>query len=387
MKENSHFSELIVSYLLNELNEEEEAFVQQWINSSEENKKIFEEIRKTWRLLSLSKADKDCDLDVEWHQFKAAVSKGEEASFAINDLKSESDNREDTQAGKRSKLIRYCMSTAVAASVILLVLFAGKLYKNSAERPVLAVDEKQHNKIASLLHHEVNNSGNLRNIMLADGSRVALFPGSELIFDSVFREHKRDITLLGKARFKVFKDKSRPFTVYSGPISTTALGTEFTVTAFDDDKNITVRLYEGKVSIQSAPIAAKKLHTNFILLPGQEFIYDNAQLTGRVRSFKTSNLNTDNIVKKEKTAIDSPSVPNAGQGSWYMFNNQPLSEVFDQLQIMYNVDIVYSKQDISKINFIGTFNMLDSLDNILRKIALLNDLKVSKAGNKIVISK
>ena len=70
-----------------------------------------------------------------------------------------------------------------------------------------------------------------------------------------------------------------------------------------------------------------------------------------------------------------------------MFNNQSLSHVFDQLSGMFNEEIVYSKKDFSKIYFIGTFNIADSLDNILKQIASLNNLKVTRANKQVIISK
>ena len=54
---------------------------------------------------------------------------------------------------------------------------------------------------------------------------------------------------------------------------------------------------------------------------------------------------------------------------------------------MFNVKIAYSKTDFSKLYFIGTFNVADSLDNILREIADVNNLKVNKRDDKIFIRK
>jgi hypothetical protein len=44
-----------------------------------------------------------------------------------------------------------------------------------------------------------------------------------------------------------------------------------------------------------------------------------------------------------KQGVDNPSMPHK-EGSWYMFNNQPLIEVFDELEQMFNVHIVYAKK-------------------------------------------
>ncbi len=61
-----------------------------------------------------------------------------------------------------------------------------------------------------------------------------------------------------------------------------------------------------------------------------------------------------------------------------MFNNQPLAQVFKQLEEMYGVEIVYRTADIEKMYFIGKFSKNDSVANILNQIASLNNLTVTK---------
>ncbi len=70
-----------------------------------------------------------------------------------------------------------------------------------------------------------------------------------------------------------------------------------------------------------------------------------------------------------------------------MFNNQSLEQVFDQLKMLYNADIVYSKKDVYNLYFVGKFDKTDSLYTILNQIASLNNLKVSKKNNKFIITK
>ena len=66
-------------------------------------------------------------------------------------------------------------------------------------------------------------------IVLEDGSKVRLLANSSISLMQPFSEKQRAIQLQGKAFFEVSHDKSRPFTVLSGNILTTALGTSFWV--------------------------------------------------------------------------------------------------------------------------------------------------------------
>ncbi len=146
-------------------------------------------------------------------------------------------------------------------------------------------------------------------------------------------------------------------------------------------------LWEGKVVVKST-VSDAKMKKDYYLFPGQELIYNTAKETTKIRSFKTAPIvaTTDSVLKSD-LAKDDPAIPKYGRGSWYMFNNQPLSEVFDQLADMYNVEIHYSNKDISKMYFIGTFQKSDSLETVLKQITGINKLKLRREKNKYTITK
>jgi hypothetical protein len=71
--------------------------------------------------------------------------------------------------------------------------------------------------------------------------------------------------------------------------------------------------------------------------------------------------------------------------NWFMFNNQGLADVFDQLAIIYNVEIQYTNSDLHNKYFIGKLDRHDSLNKIMKDIALLNHLSVvEKEGCYII---
>jgi transmembrane sensor len=389
MENSNYFDELIVSYLSNELNPSEEAFVLEWINSSAEHKQYFEELKTTWDLLTVSQTAKHINIESEWHQFRQAIAAKQQELYIIQGGFAGNEVIEEAGPNRKGKAYRLMVRTAVAASILLAVALAWQWAPGdiTARKQVAVSDRKEIISQPPAVQTQYNTTNKSRTLLLHDGSEVMLFAGSAISYYDPFISDRRDITLVGKASFKVAKDKSRPFTVYSGNISTTALGTKFTVTAFKDEKNIVVRLYEGKVVVKSSDNAKIKLKKEFYLVPGQELVYDNNNLTATVRRFKMNDRRLSKERRKETLSTDNPSVPELGKGTWYMFNNQPLSQVFDQLEEMFKVDIVYSKKDVSKKYFIGTFNVSDSLNDILNQIARLNNLKVSKKDNKIIISK
>lgn len=86
-------------------------------------------------------------------------------------------------------------------------------------------------------------------LTLKDGSKVILNAGSSLKYHEDFGSDQRTFFLEGEAYFDVAKDPSRPFTVSTGQVTTTALGTSFNISAYENE-DINVSLVTGKVSVE-----------------------------------------------------------------------------------------------------------------------------------------
>lgn len=378
MEMSNQYDELFIRYLLNDLNTEEEKFVLNWIDSSEQNRQYFEELKKTWNLTGVKKLSDVADVDAEWLYFKQIIASKEKEENRLQATVVEFEK----PLAKRAPY-KWLIAIAVAASILAVIVIGIDLFEGG-NLPVKMVarnrtEKSGHPTVA--FRRQVNTSGRTERIKLQDGSEVLLFNESEISYNEPFTDNKRDIILKGKAEFKVSKDRSKPFTVYSGDISTTALGTRFLVTAYEKATNIIVKLYEGKVLVKAAYITKNAFQKDFYLLAGDEFIYDKIQLTAKLRSFRENKENKG----FETPAGDDPSFPRNYKGTWYMFNNQSLAQVFDQLESMYSVKIIYSKKDVYNKYFIGKFNKSDSVEHILREIAALNHLKLTVNNDTFTI--
>jgi ferric-dicitrate binding protein FerR (iron transport regulator) len=278
------------------------------------------------------------------------------------------------------------IAMAAAASLLLIIAFGWKwLFNGKGDEGIAKDATKMEESAQALVRHEVNTSGKPMAIVLNDGSEIVLWDHSEINFQEPFAADKRDITLIGRAKFSVAKDSTRPFTVYSGDISTTALGTEFTINTFENSDRIIVRLYEGKVVIK--PLKSNtNLNKDVFLEPGQEFVYDKKAIS-RLNTFQLADSVAIEDNNSEELSRDNPSIPENTSGSWFMFNNQSLDEVFNQLAGMYHVKIVYHKEEIKNMYFIGKFEKSDSLEYILRQISVLNNLKITRKDSAFVVSR
>ncbi|HEX6427676.1 MAG TPA: FecR family protein, partial [Niastella sp.] len=336
MENSNQINELLVRYLTNSLSDEEGSLVVDWINASEANRSYFIHLKDTWQLTAV-KLTTQVNEEEEWDLFKKTIAARDAKVVSMNEPE-ETGNvlLEDDDRQQRNVVYRRLRRVAVAAAVLAVVGVGGTFFfKNGRQQPVVATTEKAADSILTVVQHEVNTTGKEKSITLSDGSMIVLFNNSEVTYKKPFTQ--RDITLSGKAFFKIAKDTTRPFRVESGAITTTALGTEFMVTAFTKDKQMRVRLYNGRVVIKPVAIANNLMKKDVYLSPGQEFVYGPNITTVRIFG-----ANNNAMVNKENMhADDNPSLPENTKGSWHMYNNQPLSQVLDHLSGLYGVLIVY----------------------------------------------
>lgn len=391
MENNSQYVELLTRYLVNEVNAEEKVFVEDWIAASKENQYYFESLQNAWRLTTakqtLDYVLDEMKVDEKWDRFLQNI-ETKETKFVYGNAREQSEDEfpQEEMQSRKPVVYRILMATAIAASVLLIIGLGWKFFAGNKEEKSLARNtEKKFDSTTYVLRHEVNTTGKEKRIKLPDGSLVVLADKSEIIYREPFTD-KRDITLIGKAFFKVAKDRTKPFTVTSQEISTTALGTGFTVTTFSDKSQIIVRLYEGKVVIKAVDKNNGKLKEDVYLSPGQAFVYD-VQTTAKVSTFKLNNAAVPEEIMSEEVLRDNPSLPDNAETPYFMFNNQSLSEVFDLLSKMYQVTIVYNKKDVHNLYFIRKYNSTENIDNILKEIATLNNLSLRKNNDTFVISK
>jgi ferric-dicitrate binding protein FerR (iron transport regulator) len=368
MEPNNQINELIVRYLINDLNDEEHALVVAWIESSEENRRYFINVKNTWQLTSV-KLTEQVNEEEEWKQFRETLTARE-----VNVVSGSENN---------GIIYRRLLRVAVAAALVLAIGLSWIYFNRQGLQTVVKHSDNKEENITAALQHEVNTSGREKTIQLADGSMVVLFNNSEITFEKAFT--RRYIKLTGKAFFKVAKDARRPFTVESDAIATTALGTEFTVNALAAQKQLSVRLYNGKVVIKPVTQENNLMKNDVYLMPGQEFIY--GPVTTLVRRFKTNDQGPVEVKKEETAGNDNPTLPVNASGSWRMYNNQALSQVFDHLASSYGVTIVYNAKDVQQKYFAGQFRTTDSIEMILKLITKANKLKYTREENTFIIHK
>ena len=119
-------------------------------------------------------------------------------------------------------------------------------------------------------------NGTREKIVLPDGSVIHLNSGSHILYPKNLEGKTRMVYLVGEADFKVTKNLEKPFIVRSSNMMVTALGTEFNVRAYPEEKFITATLIEGKVKVNCNDT------TSYVLLPNQQIVYTKSTLTSQL---------------------------------------------------------------------------------------------------------
>lgn len=87
-------------------------------------------------------------------------------------------------------------------------------------------------------------------VQLPDGSWVWLNAASSLKYPTVFNANSRTVELNGEAYFEIAKDKNKPFVVkLSDESKVNVLGTHFNIMSYDSEKTKQITLLEGSVKI------------------------------------------------------------------------------------------------------------------------------------------
>lgn len=291
------------------------------------------------------------NLPVEQHQLSAEevsqITKNIEAAIdqgEANGKESREDNiipispysltMKEIRQGKNKMYIKWMK---VAAAIAMLTAISFVFYDNFRTDEPLTTFE---------VINKENPKGQKSTIYLNDGSKIILNANSSISYRKPFRKDKREITLEGEAFFEVAKDENRPFTVKSGNIATTALGTSFNIKAYPEGQQVKVSLATGKVRIDEVSNNAN--NNTHLLEPGQELTY--SPISGYT-----------------KTPFDNDEVLAWVHGVIH-FKNADAEAVITKLESWYGVDIDTANESTRTWNITARFDN-ESLENVLQSLS------------------
>ncbi|MFD1144248.1 FecR family protein [Larkinella insperata] len=220
-----------------------------------------------------------------------------------------------------------------AAAASFLLLSGAFLWTQSRKHSTVTQYEQQLAAVQAPVLEKVNSGTGVQTVRLPDQTTVLLYPNSRLSYAEDFGKADRTVYLSGKAVFDVVRQPQKPFLVYAHDVVTRVLGTRFEVNAFAQNKAVTVRVQNGRVTVYRYKAHEKPSgdqRAGVLLLPNQQVVF-----TRQTEQFK-------------KDLVENPAIilPSQEPQPSFVYDETPVVEVFQQLEKAYGVEIVVDKEAI-----------------------------------------
>jgi ferric-dicitrate binding protein FerR (iron transport regulator) len=215
---NQHINdELLTSFLVGEVSDEDRMAVLEWLQAGEANQKHFDALEEVW-LMSAELDPKPIDIDLEkaWDSIQVRMDE-------IEGVEQEAPTK------KRFLNTRYWLA---AASVILIGALYFTLFSDQEEQEFLLA----------------NNTIETQFDTLTDGSVIHLSQGAQLSYTESFNGNDRRVKLKGKAFFDIARDTTKSFVIDAGIGGVQVLGTSFSV-EIEHDSDVVVDVKSGIVRL------------------------------------------------------------------------------------------------------------------------------------------
>jgi transmembrane sensor len=324
--------ELLARYVSDELDSMERDSVDQWINSSEENRAIMEECKKIFSMSfneSSIKSTPSFHSGNAWKKVSSRIGIVDQETPVIP-LKP--DLKEETS---------FSAMVWVRIAAVLVAGFAAVFYFTRPE-PIT--------RIAT--------TDSIREILLPDSSQVTLNKNSSLAFNKGFGTSHRELTIEGTAYFDVKRDESLLFSIQTKTGIVSVLGTAFLIE--ETTNALTVTVERGKVKLQSATD-------------------ENVEM---ILEINEKGVLVSNSIKK----IDIESLNNLyWANKKLIYKQELLANVLEEMRIIFDKSIQFDSATISDCRISAVFKD-ESFESMMDHMALSLDFKYFTSGDVVTVT-
>lgn len=313
-----YIEQLIARYLNDECNTTEQSELLGWVDTSEENKKLFYRIKDVWDA-SLKKENRTNEALLYFYKQQASKN------------------------NHSKKIIRLWRWAASIAAILVVGLISVVLLNSKS-----GIDN-------NLVTFKVP-LGSRSEVILADGSQVVLNSGSEITYPGSFNSRQREVILTGEAFFKVKTDKSHPFVVKTSDFNVHVTGTQFNVCSYNDNNYSSLTLAEGKISIQFSG------KNELVDISQGDQLYMNREN----RKYHISETDVG-------TAI-------AWKDGEFSFKEIAFPEMIKRLERWYDVTLIYPAPELKEMSYTGRFKNQETIWQVLDALKLTTPIDYKKQG-------
>lgn len=198
-------------------------------------------------------------------------------------------------------------------------------------------------------------------VVLSDGTKITLNAGSSLRYPTVFNKHsaQREVYLNGEAFFEVEHADELPFIVHTENLNIRVLGTEFSLSAYQEDQLAYAVLVNGRIRAENPDDK-----TTLDVSPGYMVCYK------------------DGVLQTEKVSVEKYTTWINGE---LLFIDDSLQVIKNKLERKYDVEISNTYEALDHIIITARFSK-ETIEQVLETFKAYKDFDYIQKDNRIIIS-
>lgn len=193
-------------------------------------------------------------------------------------------------------------------------------------------------------------------LVLPDGSRVWVNSESSIRYPSRFTGPERNVTVTGETYFEVAKDPQHPFIVSVNGVAIKAVGTAFNINAYPEEGGLRATLTEGRIKITGDR--------------GQEYLEPGQQLLVQPDLWILRTVDTAPVTAWTKQQ--------------FKFKGSTIEEVMRPVERWYDARVVY-KEKVDD-HFTGTIDRQVPVSQLLKLLEATGRVHFRVEGKTITVS-
>ena len=346
---------ILIKYLSGHCTEEERLEIEEWVQESHENEKLYDEVNSIWE--GWEKSRRSWDFETSVSQLMNMVD-GIEEKENLNKssrLKIINHYKHRPEAGynrKYSWLIRVAVIAFIftGIAVVFSLLYTDTLHVGTDQRGITEI---------------VTRPGNKETITLRDGTIARINVDSRLTIPENYGEETRSVYVDGEVYFEVQPDVM-PFIVSTDVAAVEVLGTSFNFYSYHNEPHIKLVVVEGEVCFRSTLEGQDSKEERVVLRKGEMAVMARDG-TGDIT--ETFDFELQNQIGWLENRL--------------VFDYATLEQIGRQLERWYDVEILIENEELKNMRLSAVF-INEPLYEVLRVMEMSLNLQFQIRDNKIV---
>jgi len=332
------YHDLCIKSFTGNISAEEDRLLKELLLQSNYNQKKYEEIKNIWLKTGELEIPELPDKEMEWNKLQDKIELAKTFESENHPLRKTKNYFDFSLIPRFQPVVVGILFLLTAVTVVLFLM-------NERQKVI------EFNTI-------VTQNSETQKIKLQDGSTVILNNGSKIEVPSNFSEEDRTVNLEGEAFFEIVKN-TKPFIIITDNAKVRVLGTKFNVWARDEKTKVIVK--EGRVNLLQKETA-----------------------TGGIEiASGFSSAVVGNNKPAQPIAVDAEYLI-GWINNKLVFEQARLVEIIEELERLYNKNIILGEDSLKNLSLTGTFNY-SNINTTLEMICLALDLKYENQNGSYII--